>query len=276
MAEINIKSMKLYDQVERVFNELAALDIGPDDPIPVETLAQFDQYHYFGTEAVAEAATRLDLDAQMRVVEVGGGIGGPSRYLAHLTGCHMTALELQADLNETAAALTARCGLADRVAHVCGDVLNGVSPSGHYDALVSWLTFLHIPDRDALYRRCFEAVRPGAGIYVEDFFDSGLTPAERVVLANDVYCPGLPSFEDYRRQLEAAGFERIELTDLSSSWVPYGTQRVIDYRAAWDQNVARHGEAIVAGLDHFYSAVAGLFASGHMGGIRVVAWRPTE
>ena len=117
--------MKLYHQVDRVFNELQALGINLDDPVDVGTLSAFDQYHYLGTDAVDEAIQRLQITPSMQVLEVGGGIGGPSRYLAHTAGCHMTALELQPDLNETAAMLTSRCRLRDRVYHLCGDILDG-------------------------------------------------------------------------------------------------------------------------------------------------------
>nr|MDJ0957460.1 hypothetical protein [Arenicellales bacterium] len=78
-----IKTMKLYHQVDRVFNELEALGYGPNDRVDIDRLTAFDQYHYLGTEAVDEAIERLQLNAGMRVLEVGGGIGGPSRHIAH-------------------------------------------------------------------------------------------------------------------------------------------------------------------------------------------------
>ncbi|NKB76678.1 MAG: methyltransferase domain-containing protein [Gammaproteobacteria bacterium] len=159
-----IKTMKLYHQVGRVFNELQALGIKPEDPVDVETLCAFDQYHYLGTDAVDEAIEKLAIQPSMEVLEVGGGIGGPSRYLAHASGCHMTALELQTDLNFTAQQLTDRCGLTKRVDHVSGDFLENPLGEKTFDALVSWLTFLHIPDRKKLYRNCFSALKPGAAI----------------------------------------------------------------------------------------------------------------
>ena len=53
------KSMKLYDRVERIHNELRELGIPDDAPLTVEQLVPFDQYHYHGTEAVDEAARRV-------------------------------------------------------------------------------------------------------------------------------------------------------------------------------------------------------------------------
>ncbi|MGI9303535.1 MAG: SAM-dependent methyltransferase, partial [Gammaproteobacteria bacterium] len=162
MQEKGIASIKLYHQVQRVFNELETLGLGPGDPIKVEQLTPFDQYHYLGTEAVDEATRGLDIVESMRVLEVGGGIGGPARHLAHTTGCHMTVMELQLELNDTARELTRRCGLAEKIDHVCGDILKGPPGDAQFDALVSWLTFLHIPQRETLYAQCYKALAPGA------------------------------------------------------------------------------------------------------------------
>jgi cyclopropane fatty-acyl-phospholipid synthase-like methyltransferase len=271
----DIKTMKLYHHVERVFNELRALGIEKNDPLSVETLSAFDQYHYHGTDAVDEAIDKLGIDSSMRVLEVGGGIGGPSRYLANISGCHMTALELQADLNTTAQELTLRCRLENRVTHVCGDILNG-SPAGEtFDALVSWLTFLHISDRVRLYQQCFAALKPGAGFYVEDFFARApFTALERDSLRGKVYCEHVPGMQDYRRELGDAGFEGVELIDKTASWAEFVSARRGEFERARERNVALHGVEVVDGLSEFYSTMVELFEGGNLGGICVVAWKP--
>ena len=276
MKANGIKTMKLYHQVERVLNELAALGVGPDDPIDVEQLSGFDQYHYFGTAAVDEGIQRLGITVEMNVLEVGGGIGGPARHIAHRVGCQIVALELQPDLDETARNLTERCGLSDKVEHICGDILEGAPRAGTYDALVSWLTFLHIPDRETLYRRCFEALKPGGGFYAEDFFArSVLTTAERETLAQHIFCHRSPSMEEYRAELMGAGFVELELTDLSVSWDEYVNERVAGYRASRTRNLELHGAEVVEGLDAFYGAVEKLFRDGNWGGLRMVARKPS-
>ena len=85
MANNTIKTMKLYVQVERVFNELRVLGLSDADKIEVETLSRFDQYHYEGVEAVEEAIRRCHIGAKSRVLEVGSGIGGPARYYATMS-----------------------------------------------------------------------------------------------------------------------------------------------------------------------------------------------
>lgn len=276
-ASENIKTMKLYHQVERVFNELTALGIGERDSLDVGTLCRYDQYHYLGTQAVDEAIAGLGIDSAMRVLEVGGGIGGPARYLAHASGCRVTALELQPDLNRVAAQLTGRCGLDGRVSHVCGDILQGGPAGEQYDALVSWLTFLHIPQRQALYARCFEAMKPGGGIYVEDYFERGaLTPAEREALSREVYCNHVPSLRAYREELERAGFVEIHLHDLSDEWTRFVEERLKQFTDNRERNTVLHGEELVAGLGQFYSTIVSLFRAGNLGGIAFVARKPQE
>jgi len=276
MPQENIKTMKLYHQVERVFNELTALGFGPGDPIDVDTLSAFDQYHYLGTEAVDEAARCLRLQAAAKVLEVGSGIGGPSRHLAHRYGCHMTALELQADLHRTGEELTSRCGLLPRVQHRLGDILDGVSPGG-FDGVVSWLTFLHIADRQTLYRRCFEALAPVGGLYVEDFYARGtLSEAELRMLSADVYCDHLPTLDQWDSGLRSAGFESIRIRDMTLPWTDFVAKRLGAYRTARKRNEKLHGEALVQDLEHFYTTMDRLFALGNLGGLRLWAWKPTE
>jgi len=271
----NIKTMKLYHQVDRVFNELHALGIGEHEPVEVGTLSAFDQYHYLGTDAVDEAITRLKINPSMRVLEVGGGIGGPSRYLAHASGCHVTALELQPDLNATATELTQRCQLQGRVTHLCGNILDGPPGNQQYDALVSWLTFLHIPQRQDLYRHCYDSLMPGAGIYVEDYVQRGkLSEQEREALSRDVYCDHVPDMDEYQDELEQAGFENIELHDMSEVWTQFVVERQNAFEHARERNESLHGAELVEGLSGFYATIVNLFQAGNLGGICFVARKP--
>ena len=267
--------MKLYHQVERVFNELKALGIQDKEPIKVEQLTPFDQYHYLGTGAVDASVREIGINKNMRVLEVGAGIGGPSRYLAHSVGCHITAMELQADLNQTASALTERCGLSGNVEHVCGDILKGAPGGQQFDALVSWLTFLHIPARNTLYEKCYTALKPGAGIYVEDYFARApLTHAEQKNLAMHVYCERVPSMDDYRFELNEAGFANIRLVDVSEPWTQFVIDRLAKFEAARERNLNLHGAKTVDGLTEFYTTVVDLFKAGNLGGIKFTANKP--
>ena len=163
-----LDSMPLYTHVDRIARGLAARGIGARDAIPAAELFALDQWHYHGTEAVAAAARCLGLGPHSRVLDIGAGVGGPARFLAHTTGCRVTAVELQPELHATGVDLTARSGLADRVEHLCGDALTVTLAEAAYDAAISFLAVLHVPDRPRLLRRLATVLRPGGGCYIED------------------------------------------------------------------------------------------------------------
>ena len=267
-----IKTMKLYAQVERVHAQLRDAGVAEDGPIPLDVLSRFDQYHYDGAAAVEEGIARLALAPHHRALDVGSGLGGPARIIASRAGCRVTALELQPDLHEVGARLTARAGLADLVRHRQGDILEGAPDAGGFDALFAWLVFLHIPERARLYRRCHEALRPGGAMYVEDYFERGtLTDAERETLAGKVYCRDLPRLDDLRRDLGRAGFAQVEIEDVTAFWTGLVTERAEAWRAGRERETALHGEEVFAGLDDFYSSIARLFEGGNLGGMRLIA-----
>jgi ubiquinone/menaquinone biosynthesis C-methylase UbiE len=156
--------------LDRVEKGLISLGIGPNDPIRPEQLFPLDQWHYNGIDAVRSAIDELGLRPRDRVLDVGSGIGGPARFLAHIVGCHVTALELQPKLHAIASNLTLRCGLRERVTHLCGDALAYPLPEATFDAAVSWLVMHHVPDRSRLCTRLVRALHPGGGCYTEDLY----------------------------------------------------------------------------------------------------------
>ena len=267
-----IKTMKLYSDVERVDRELRALGKSPHAPLTPEDLAAFDQLHYGGTGAVDEATRRLGIDSSMRVIDIGSGLGGPARHLAASAGCRVTAIELQRELHASASRLTLRCGLEHRIVHMHGDFLKAILPVAGFDALVSWLTFLHIPDKTTLLRRCRSVLKDTGRIYIEDFFQRRpLTSAELESLDRDVYCSALPTADEYRREMENAGFRDVELVDMSTDWTAFVVERRRRFAADRVRFVHLHGPATFGKLDSFYQTMQTLFEGGNLGGIRIIA-----
>ena len=272
MSEHGIKSMKLYSHLDRVTNELTAAGCDGNGPLTVADLSPFDNLHYHGTDAVQQAIHELDLTADHRVAEIGSGLGGPARFLAAQSGCHVTALELQSDLNEFAEGLTARCGLTEKISHLCGDALDGPLESGAFDAVVSWLACYHIPDHKLLFTKIADALKPSGMIYIEDLVSRGpFTSAEAELFGIRLYGQTAPSPDDYYGELERAGFTNIRMDDLSDDWAGFTNQRLAEYRLARERHLRIHGPDTVAAIEEFYDAVDQLFQGGNMGGIRAVA-----
>lgn len=269
---IDIKSMAVYRSVDRILNDLRALGIDDGAPLSPAELRAMDQYHYLGIEAVEVAADALALGEADRVLDIGSGLGGPARVLAERCGSHVTALELQADLNALAEDLTARCGLADKVSHLCGDMLSGVMDGQAFDGAISFFAIMHIPDRARLYDCCRAALKPGAAVYIEDIYAAkDLSEWAQADLAEKVYTPYLPSLETYCQQLTAAGFGDQTVVDMTEAWTDYVADRSAKFQADRERQLEIHGAEIVDGLDDFYQTMATLFGEGEVGGARILA-----
>ena len=268
----DIKSMKLYTHVERIYHELAELGIGENDPIEVAELSRFDQLHYHGTDALDDAIRIIGPKPGQYWLEIGSGIGGPARYLAATADIRMTALELQSDQNELAAKLTKRCGLSDQVEHYCGDFLQTDWEMGRYDAVVSWLALYHIPEREAVLQKCRALLKPGGRFYTEDLCALGdIDAGQWRDLERDLAAITLPEMETYRLDLESAGFIIESFTDMTADWAEFTRQRLAQFRSVRQRHDRVYGVETAAALEDFYAAVDSQFQSGKLGGVRICA-----
>ena len=264
--------MLLYRDVDRVYNEMHAAGLKDLDEINAADLAAFDQYHYHGTKAIDVAINALEINSGSRVLEIGSGIGGPSRHIAAATGANIVALELQPDLSRTAQDLTQRCGLSAHVTHICADAMDFSPLNSDFDSIVSWLTFYHIEDRPRLLSLCSSWLKPAGNLFVEDLFARGdLDPIERTTLDVRLYARYLPGFKQYQEDFQAAGFSIKSVEDMSEDWLAFTRNRYAEFCRNRQRHEDVHGAAIAKGLDRFYDTVAGLFAGGNLGGIRLHA-----
>lgn len=270
-----IETMPLYTHLERVERGLAALGIGPKDRIKPEQLFALDQWHYHGTDAIGAAAAFLQIGPRSRVLDVGAGIGGPARFLAHTTGCHVVALELQPELHAIGLDLTRRCGLESRVTHVCGDALVHPLMPSTFDAVLSFLAVLHVADRPALLRRFFAALKPGGRTYIEDLCQrQPFAAADLDEVRTVVHGQTVTSIADYEVALRGIGFLDIEATDLTPDWAPYAGERLAAWQTGRAEYAAVHGEGAWAAQELFYRVIDALYRSGSLGGVRLTARRP--
>ena len=98
-------------------------------------LAPVDNYHWHrlaGTLALVRAAK---ITADDRVLDVGGGIGGPARQLAHRLGSSVTVLDITSEYCAVGETLTRRTHPADSVSFVHANALDMPFPDGSFDVV---------------------------------------------------------------------------------------------------------------------------------------------
>ena len=269
---LNIKSMKLYNNVDRIFNELREIGKSTSSTLLVEDLTKFDQLHYHGTDAIDIFIEKLEINEKTKILDVGSGIGGPARYLADKTGAEITAIELQSDQNNLAKDLTKKCGLSNKVNHICGDILDYDFKNQTFDAVVSWLTLYHIANHEILLKKLFDLLNPNGFFYTEDITSRiNLSDADRKEIKKEIYGIHLPYFDNYISNLEQNGFKLIFSEDMSSSWTDFTKERIKKYNSEKERNIRVHGKEVYDSLNSFYNFVGQYFSNGKLGGIRVIA-----
>jgi len=148
---------------------LAAILQALDNPAALtpEMLSPVDEFHVRGQDATRELGAALGLQAGQRVLDVGSGLGGPSRHMARAHGCHVTGIDLDAGFTAVATALAARCGMAAEVEYHQGSALDLPFPAASFDAAYTQHVGMCIADKATLYAGIRRVLRPGArfGIY---------------------------------------------------------------------------------------------------------------
>ena len=114
-------------------------------------------------------------------------------------------------------------------------------------------------------------------MFIEDFvLQRKPSPSQLDELQVKVACPDLRSLPAYTAEIQRAGFVVNAVTDMSTRWTDFTRQRAAAFRDDRRRHVSVHGEEITNGLDDFYSTVAGLFAAGVVGGVRIDALSPPK
>jgi len=269
---LNIKSMKLYNNVDRIFNELREIGKSTSSSLLVEDLTKFDQLHYHGTDAIDIFIEKLEINEKIKILDVGSGMGGPARYIANKTGAEITAIELQSDQNNVAKDLTKKCGLSNKVNHICGNILDYDFKDQTFDAVVSWLTLYHIDNHEILLKKLFDLLNPNGFFYTEDITSRiNLSDADLKEIKKEIYGIHLPYFDKYISNLEQNGFKLIFSEDMSSSWTDFTKERIKKYNSKKERNIRVHGKEVYDSLNSFYNFVGQYFSNGKLGGIRVIA-----
>ena len=79
--------------VEQLRSALATSGLG-QRRLSTKDLAALDQFHSRGLAATVELARALSLNESAHVIDIGSGLGGPSRYLAETYGCTVRGIDL--------------------------------------------------------------------------------------------------------------------------------------------------------------------------------------
>ena len=168
---------------------------------------------------IEQLAARAGIAAGSRVLDIGCGLGGSSRWLAQNLDCSVMGITLSPVQVEIATLAARKVGLGGRVRFEVRDANQLDLPPASFDAVWVVECSEHLPDKREFIESCARVLRPGGSLALCAWLRSDVLsePDEQLVqqVCEGMLCPSLGSLSEYVAWMDKAGFDRIEAEDIT-------------------------------------------------------------
>ena len=177
-------------------------NLTPDD------LAPADEFHIGGRPATVDFVAAFQPAAGTHWLDIGSGLGGPSRYIAQHCKCHVTGVDLSKEYVEIADSLSRRVGLGDRVSYRQASALALPFAAGAFDGVYMQHVGMNIADKAKLFAEVYRVLNPGGIFAIYDVMrrDDGVFDYP-LPWASDEQMNFVETPAKYRALLAAQAFE---------------------------------------------------------------------
>lgn len=209
-----------------------------------------DEFHIRGRVATRELADLAGMKKNVRVLDIGCGVGGPARTLAAEYGCRVTGVDVIEEFCEAATLLSRKVGLDHLVDFRHGDMTALPFGENSFDAAWSQHTVMNIENKADLFESIRRVLRPN-GLFALFEICSGTvsSPHFPVPWASDSTINFLTTQDELRQMLEQAGF-RVEVwNDVTAPSLAWYQKLVANMAARPSDAPARPGIDLVMGKD---------------------------
>ena len=129
--------------------------------IDSDDLAALDEYHPLGRSATLALADLAAVSDGEKVLDIGAGLGGPSRVLARYYGAEVTALDATRRFCAISDVFCNRAELSDKVKVVGGDALGLTFIDRSFDVVWTQALWQDIEDKERLAKNAHRVLKPG-------------------------------------------------------------------------------------------------------------------
>ena len=248
----------------------------PEDLTPAE-LAAVTEFHVGGLGATRRLARHAAPGPGDHVLDLGSGLGGPSRHLARHHGCRVTGLDLTPAYCAAAATFARWQGLDGQCRYVAGDGCAPPFADAAFDLVWTQHTAMNIPDKTGLYAGIARVLRPGGRLALYDIVAAADAPPDLPVPWARL--PGhshLATPAGLRRAVEAAGMAITHWADRTRAGLDWYAEQSAAARAGAAEGRSPPGFNLVLG-DAFPTMARNVrraLSDGRLALVEAVARRP--
>lgn len=156
------------DLLARIDAGLTALGV---TATTADDLKPVDEFHTGGVKATEALLSRLEISPEMRVLDIGCGLGGTARYIAQHYGAHVTGIDLTPVFVAVGQALNARVGLDDRIDLQVASALDLPMQDASCDLVTMLHVGMNIAEKDRLFAEAARVLKPGGHFAVFDVME---------------------------------------------------------------------------------------------------------
>lgn len=228
----------------------------------------------------------LKLPPGAKVLDVGCGIGGASRYLGrHFgDGVSVTGITLSPLQAERATQINKENGLEDRVTNIVANALDNGFPDKSFDVVWSMESGEHMENKYQFLQECTRVLKPGGHLVMLAWCVRECAPplrlGERYSIRRimEEYClPRVAPASEYNTEMVRAGLRGVQQDDWTSRAAPFWGE--VARSAAFDRRgwaaLRKYGRPLIRSAIAMRHVIAGI----RKGVFKLVAFagrRPTE
>ena len=153
-----------------ILDKLKSIDVDLND-LKRTDLSSVDEFHVRGLEVSKELAQHIT-SSNLKVLDVGCGLGGPARMIADEKSCTVTGLDLSQEFIDTAKALSKLVNLDSKTTFLKGDALDLPFEKNSFDVVWTQHVQMNISEKKKFYNEIFRVLKTGGKFLYYDIFKS--------------------------------------------------------------------------------------------------------
>ncbi len=180
-----------------------------------------DEFHIRGAEVSRELAASINIDG-LKVLDVGCGLGGPSRMLAEEFNCNVTGVDISREFVRTAQKLSELVRLENCTNFVYGNALQLPFKEKEFDVVWTQHVQMNIEDKRKFYSEIKRVLTDNGILMYYDIFKTGREKVDYPMPWADVPAISfLSTHEKIKNLLCSLGFKEVQNTNQTKKGIAY-------------------------------------------------------